>query len=459
MFSHLADSGRHVTSVFQSLSLSLSLQGKGRRGPWERGCFLYSINYMQVWQVDPDNINSPTLGFRDMSRNAHNNKNGKNGKISPTTTWRSMQMRRQEGPLVKPAILANLANLAKMANWSKSPTTTWRPMQMRGQEGPLGKPANLVNLAKMANWSKSPTITWRPMHMRRQEGPLVKPANLANLAKMANWSKSPTTTWRPMQMRRQEGPLVEPAILANLANLAKMANWSKSPATTWRPMQMRRQEGPLVKPAILANLAYLAKMANWSKSPTTTWRLTQTRGLEGPLENLANFVAFEIIILQINVTSSLNTTQNSPHIPGANACGRHVNRWNTMYYCWMMLFVHSWQHSLQKRFFEEFVAYKKLHQRSLPGIASFLRKTFTHLRQRAWLASFVSWKLDITACRWPHLPSSQDPTIIRQSLAQSQKTASLRIHSRCRELKSCYSWKLEFIPAHHFEMSIAICAM
>jgi len=78
----------------------------------------------------------------------------------------------------------------------------------------------------------------------------------------------------------------------------------------------------------------------------------------------------------------------SPHIPGANACGRHVNRWNTMYHCWMMLFVHSWQHSLQKRFFEEFVAYKKLHQRSLPGIASFLRKTFTHLRQRAW-SSFV----------------------------------------------------------------------
>ena len=96
---------------------------------------------------------------------------------------------------------------------------------------------------------------------------------------------------------------------------------------------MRRQEGPLVEPAILANLANLAKMANWSKSPTTTWRLTQTRGQEGPLENLANFVAFEIIILQMNVTSSLNTTQNSPHIPGANACGRHVNRWNTMYYC------------------------------------------------------------------------------------------------------------------------------
>ena len=128
-------------------------------------------------------------------------------------------------------------------------------------------------------------------------------------------------------MRRHEGPLVKPAILANLA---KMANWSKSPTTTWRPMQMRGQEGPLAKPAILANLE---KMANWSKSPTTTWRLTQTRGQEGPLENLANFVAFEIIILQINVTSLLNTTQNSPHIPGANACGRHVNRWNTMYHC------------------------------------------------------------------------------------------------------------------------------
>ena len=61
----------------------------------------------------------------EMSRNAHNNKNGKYGKISPTTTWRPMQMRRQGGPLVKPA---NLANLAKMANWSKSPTTTLRPM-------------------------------------------------------------------------------------------------------------------------------------------------------------------------------------------------------------------------------------------------------------------------------------------------------------------------------------------
>ena len=122
----------------------------------------------------------------DMSRNAHNNKNGKNGKISPTTTWRPMQMRRQEGPLVKPA---NLANLAKIANWSKSPST-WRPMQMSRQEGPLVKPANLANfsnLAKMANWSKSPT-TWRPMQMRGQEGPLVKPANLSNLAKMANWS-------------------------------------------------------------------------------------------------------------------------------------------------------------------------------------------------------------------------------------------------------------------------------
>ena len=88
------------------------------------------------------------IGTRDMSRNAHNNKNGKNGKISPTITWRPMQMRRQEGLLVKPA---NLTNLAKMANWSKLPTTTWRPMQMRRQESPLGKPANLANLAKMAS--------------------------------------------------------------------------------------------------------------------------------------------------------------------------------------------------------------------------------------------------------------------------------------------------------------------
>ena len=58
----------------------------------------------------------------------------------------------------------------------------------RRQEGPLGKPANLANLAKMANWSKSPT-TWRPMQMSRQEGPLVKPANLANLAKMIKMAK------------------------------------------------------------------------------------------------------------------------------------------------------------------------------------------------------------------------------------------------------------------------------
>ena len=48
--------------------------------------------------------------------------------------------------------------------------------------------------------------------------------------------------------------------------------------------------------------------------PLATWRL------------LSNIVAFEINILQINITSSLHTTQNSPHIPVANACGRHVNR-------------------------------------------------------------------------------------------------------------------------------------
>jgi len=44
---------------------------------------------------------------------------------------------------------------------------------MRRQEGPLGKLANLANLAKMGNWSKSPT-TWGPMQMRRPEGPLGK---------------------------------------------------------------------------------------------------------------------------------------------------------------------------------------------------------------------------------------------------------------------------------------------
>ena len=48
---------------------------------------------------------------------------GKNGKLVKiaTTTWRPMQMKRQEGPLVKQSILENLA---KMENWSKSATTT-----------------------------------------------------------------------------------------------------------------------------------------------------------------------------------------------------------------------------------------------------------------------------------------------------------------------------------------------
>ena len=50
-------------------------------------------------------------------------------------------------------------------------------MQMRRQEGPLGKPMNLANLPKMANWSKFPT-TWKPMQMGVQEAPLEKPANL-----------------------------------------------------------------------------------------------------------------------------------------------------------------------------------------------------------------------------------------------------------------------------------------
>ena len=55
-------------------------------------------------------------------------------------------MRRQEGPLVKPVILANLVKLAKMANLSKLPTTPWRPMQMRGEEGPPEKLANFAML-------------------------------------------------------------------------------------------------------------------------------------------------------------------------------------------------------------------------------------------------------------------------------------------------------------------------
>ena len=35
---NLPDSGRHVTSIFQGLSLSLSLRRAGRREPWERRC-------------------------------------------------------------------------------------------------------------------------------------------------------------------------------------------------------------------------------------------------------------------------------------------------------------------------------------------------------------------------------------------------------------------------------------
>ena len=75
----------------------------------------------------------PVVFHGDMSRNAHNNKNGKNGKISPSTTWRPMQMRRQEGPLVKPVILANLA---KMENWSKSPTTNLEANANERARGP-----------------------------------------------------------------------------------------------------------------------------------------------------------------------------------------------------------------------------------------------------------------------------------------------------------------------------------
>ena len=59
---------------------------------------------------------------------------------------------------------------------------------MSREEGPLVKPANLANLAKITNWSKSPT-TWRPMQMRRQEGPLQKLGNLGefgNLVEIAN---------------------------------------------------------------------------------------------------------------------------------------------------------------------------------------------------------------------------------------------------------------------------------
>ena len=61
---------------------------------------------------------------------------------------------------------------------------------MRRQEGPLGKPANLANLAKITNWSKSPK-TWRPMQMRRQEGPLGKTANFGKSGKNGKLVKIP----------------------------------------------------------------------------------------------------------------------------------------------------------------------------------------------------------------------------------------------------------------------------
>ena len=54
-----------------------------------------------------------------------------------------------------------------------------KPMQMRRQEGPLGKPANL---AKIANLSKSPR-TRKRMQMRIQEGAL---SELANLGEFGN---------------------------------------------------------------------------------------------------------------------------------------------------------------------------------------------------------------------------------------------------------------------------------
>ena len=99
---------------------------------------------------------NPHYAFGDMSRNAHNNKNGKNGKISPTTTWRPMQMRRQEGPLVKPAILANLAKngkLVKIADnnleGNASEKTRGPPCKAGefGEFGETGKNGKLVKIA------------------------------------------------------------------------------------------------------------------------------------------------------------------------------------------------------------------------------------------------------------------------------------------------------------------------
>ena len=84
---------------------------------------------------------------------------------------------------------------------------------------------------------------------------------------------------------------------------------------------MSRLEGPLVKSANLGEFDNVVKIADNLEAHVNE----QTRGPLGNLATLSNVVAFEINILQINITSSLHTTRNSLHIPGANACARHVN--------------------------------------------------------------------------------------------------------------------------------------
>ena len=160
--------------------------------------------------------------------------------------------------------------------------------------------------------------------MRRQEGPLVKPANLA---KMANLSKSPTTC-KPVQMRRQEGPLRMPANLANLANLSKSL-------TTWNPMQMRRQEGPLASRRVWANLAMLCKIADNLEAKVHE----QTRG---PFGNFC-LTLLHLKLIFYRLIQPRLCTQHKTHrtFQYTNAFGTHVNRWNAMYHCCMMILVHS----------------------------------------------------------------------------------------------------------------------
>ena len=156
------ESGKNGRLVKIGDKLEANANEQARGPPWKGGESGENGKLVKIANNLEANANEQTRGLAKLAKMGNWSK-------SPTTTWSLMQMSRLDGALVK------LANLAKMANLSKLPTT-WRPMQMGRQEGPLGKPANLANLAKMANLSKSPT-TWRPMQMRGEEGNVVEIAN------------------------------------------------------------------------------------------------------------------------------------------------------------------------------------------------------------------------------------------------------------------------------------------